>query len=496
MDRIFNSCLFQESMKMMGLKNWLHWSAWIVKYFIFMLVSVVFFTFFFSIKTGKGAVFNNSHPTCTFIFLLLYTICTISYCCMISTFFSKANSGAAAGGIIFFATYIPYFFLSSEYQDLNKGIKFASSLLHNLAMAYGCTLYSIYEGTGEGVQCSNIGSYATDDENFRMLDVYIMLIVDTVLYGIITWYVDNINPGEYGLPKPCYFFCTKWYWCGEERSTDYEEELIENGNQEMFEKIETNLEPGIRIRNLRKEFKSGGKVKVAVKGTSIDMCKNQITALLGHNGAGKTTTMNMLTGFLSPSSGNAIINGYDIKNNIEQVRKNLGLCPQHDILFDNLTVEEHLVFFATLKGCSKTEITSEVSNMIELLKLNHKKKELSSTLSGGQKRKLSVGIALIWGSEVVVLDEPTSGMDPEARRQTWDILQSQKVGRTMILSTHFMDEADLLGDKIAIMADGIIQCCGSSLFLKSKYGVGYHMTIVKNEECNVPALIDLVKKLC
>ncbi|CAD5114243.1 DgyrCDS3384 [Dimorphilus gyrociliatus] len=484
----------KESMKMMGLKNWLHWSAWITKYFLFMFISVLFYTLFFSISTSKGAVLNQSHPTCTLVFLILYTSCTISYSCMISTFFTKANSGAAAGGIIFFATYIPYFFLSSEYQTLNKGIKFASSLFHNLAMGYGCTLFSIYEGTGEGVQWSNLASYATNDENFRMLDVFIMLIVDTFLYGIITWYVDNINPGEFGIPKPWYFFCTKWYWCGGSQNISKAEDSIpEISNMEMFEKVENSSNPGIKIKNLRKEFKSGGKKKVAVKGTIIDMYEGQITALLGHNGAGKTTTMNMLTGFIPPTSGSAVINGFDIRTDIDRVRESLGLCPQHDILFDNLTVEEHLIFFASLKGCPKNEIDSEVSKMIDLLRLEDKTRELASTLSGGQKRKLSVGIALINNSKIVILDEPTSGMDPEARRQTWDILQSQRAGRTMILSTHFMDEADLLGDRIAIMADGIIQCCGSSLFLKSKYGVGYHMTIVKTPECDVTGLTKVIK---
>ena len=125
----------------------------------------------------------------------------------------------------------------------------------------------------------------------------------------------------------------------------------------------------------------------------------------------------------------------------------------------------------------------EVSEMISLLKLEDKTNVESSKLSGGMKRKLSVGIALIHGSKTVILDEPSSGVDPAARRQLWDILKSQREGRTMLLTTHFMDEADFLGDRIAIMAKGTVKCCGTSMFLKSKYGVGYHMTVVKDEKC-------------
>jgi ATP-binding cassette subfamily A (ABC1) protein 3 len=177
-----------------------------------------------------------------------------------------------------------------------------------------------------------------------------------------------------------------------------------------------------------------------------------------------------------------------------KIRESLGLCPQHDVLFDTMTVEEHLTFFAKLKGSPFHEVPQEVDHMLKVLHLEDKRLTASKDLSGGMKRKLSVGIALVAGSKFVILDEPTSGMDPEARRQAWDILQSQRAGRTMILSTHFMDEADLLGDRIAIMADGVLQCCGSSLFLKNKYGIGYHLTIVKNPICDVEKISQTIKR--
>lgn len=111
--------------------------------------------------------------------------------------------------------------------------------------------------------------------------------------------------------------------------------------------------------------------------------------------------------------------------------------------------------------------------------LMSKKRARSKTLSGGQKRGLSICIALIGGSETVILDEPTSGMDPQKRRKTWDLLIKHKKQRTMLLTTHFMDEADLLGDRIAILSSGRLECCGSSTFLKNRFGVGYHLTMVR-----------------
>ena len=188
----------------------------------------------------------------------------------------------------------------------------------------------------------------------------------------------------------------------------------------------------------------------------------------------------MLTGLIPTDSGTAIISGMDIADSMQEIRKHLGVCPQHDILYPLLTVEEHLSLFAAFKGTPRSEVAAEVEDMIQSVGLTEKRKAYSRNLSGGQKRKLSVGIAFIGGSKIVFLDEPTSGMDPYSRRFTWNVIRQHREGRVVVLTTHFMDEADLLGDRIAIMGDGQLRCCGSSLFLKRAFGVGYNMTIEKN----------------
>ena len=133
--------------------------------------------------------------------------------------------------------------------------------------------------------------------------------------------------------------------------------------------------------------------------------------------------------------------------------------------------------FASFKGTDSNLIEGQVEKMLREIDLYDVKDQLSKTLSGGQKRKLSVAIAMIGNSKIVMLDEPTSGMDTSARRRLWDMLKKNKQDRIVILTTHYMDEADILGDRIAIMAEGKVQCTGSSLFLKSRYGVGYNLVI-------------------
>eukprot|EP00475_Leptophrys_vorax_P005671 TRINITY_DN13418_c0_g2_i1.p1 TRINITY_DN13418_c0_g2~~TRINITY_DN13418_c0_g2_i1.p1 ORF type:complete len:1145 (+),score=272.12 TRINITY_DN13418_c0_g2_i1:223-3435(+) len=167
---------------------------------------------------------------------------------------------------------------------------------------------------------------------------------------------------------------------------------------------------------------------------------------------------------------------------MDNIRKVTGICPQHDVIFGLLTVEEHLRMFGLIKGVPSSELGDEINRLIHDVGLSEKRSSLAGSLSGGQKRKLCLAMAFIGGSKLVILDEPTSGMDPYSRRSTWNIIKEYRQGRTIILTTHFMDEADQLGDRIVIMSQGRIICGGSSLFLKNLYGVGYTMTITKADK--------------
>uniref|UniRef100_A0A7N9AV36 ATP-binding cassette, sub-family A (ABC1), member 3b n=1 Tax=Mastacembelus armatus TaxID=205130 RepID=A0A7N9AV36_9TELE len=430
----------KEYMRMMGLSNWLHWSAWFLMFFLFLSISVFFVTLLLCIQVSpNGAVLTYSDPTLVFVFLLVFTVATINFSFMISAFFSR----------------------------------------------------------GTGIQWHNMFDSVTVDDDFSLAQVLSLLLFDSVLYGLVAWYMEAVFPGEYGVPLPSYFFVLPSYWCSSPRMAlvnekEEEEDAEKALKGEFIEEEPAGLVSGIKIKHLAKEFKLGNKTRQAVRDLTLNMFEGQITVLLGHNGAGKTTTLSMLTGLFPPTSGRAYINGYDICQDMALIRRSLGLCPQHDVLFDNLTVREHLLFYAQLKGYSKDKIPDEVDRIIRILNLEDKRHARCKTLSGGMKRKLSIGIALIGDSKVVMLDEPTSGMDPSARRATWDLLQGEKRGRTILLTTHFMDEADLLGDRIAIMAGGELQCCGSPLFLKNKYGAGYHMVIVKDALCNVSEITRLV----
>jgi len=272
---------------------------------------------------------------------------------------------------------------------------------------------------------------------------------------------------------------------GDDRSDALDDEGDEGGDQEdtLLEPVPEGLVPFVEITDLRKVYQRGcgGSLQrtVAVNGLTLTLYRGQITCLLGHNGAGKTTTISMLTGMIVPTSGGSTVGGLSITKDQARIRRNMGVCPQHDILWDNLSVEEHLRLFATLKGVDPSELDALCYSAAEEVSLAGRGyKTLARALSGGMKRKLCVAIAFMGNPSVVYLDEPTSGMDPYSRRYVWNLLRSKKPGRVVVLTTHFMDEAELLADRIAIMAMGKLNCCGSALYLKSRSGIGYTLTTV------------------
>uniref|UniRef100_A0A1B0G2X8 ABC transporter domain-containing protein n=1 Tax=Glossina morsitans morsitans TaxID=37546 RepID=A0A1B0G2X8_GLOMM len=485
----------KEVMKIMGLDSWIHWTAWFVKCFITLGISATSIVILMKVELSDDvAVLTYTDWSVLLIFMWTYVITTICFCFMLATMFSRASTASAVVGVICFITYLPFFGTEKSYSDLSLGSKLVLSLISNTAMGFGFQLIMGHEGNGEGLQWSNLFEPINVDDDFTVGYIMLMMLTSAVIYMLICLYVEQIFPGHFGVPRKWNFPFTAQFWCGEKDYAGIED--MPNGvhitrkNSEAFELEPSGKHVGIQVKNLKKTFGP----KLAVNGLSVNMFEDDITVLLGHNGAGKTTTISMLTGMFPPSSGTAIINGSDIRTNLDGARMSMGVCPQHNVLFDDLTVADHLKFFSRLKGLKGDAIEKEVNKYLKMIELEDKRNVASKKLSGGMKRKLSVCCALCGDTKIVLFDEPSSGMDPGARRQLWNLMQAEKAGRTILLTTHFMDEADVLGDRIAIMCDGELKCCGTSFFLKKKFGSGYRLICVKRDDCNVNRVTALLRK--
>uniref|UniRef100_A0A8B9C7U6 P-type phospholipid transporter n=1 Tax=Anser brachyrhynchus TaxID=132585 RepID=A0A8B9C7U6_9AVES len=449
----------KEAMKNRGITNGVIWCTWFLDSFIVMAVS----TFLLTALIMCGQVLHYSSPLLFFLFLLTFTTATIMQCFLFSTFFSKANLAAACSGVLYFTLYLPHIVCFVWQDRMTVNLKILASLLSQVAFGFGTEYLSRYEEQGLGLQWGNIRTSPLEGDEYSFLFSIKMMLFDAFLYGILSWYLDNVFPGDYGLPQPWYFPLQESYWFG--------------SRNPKAEKTPTGLIPGVCVQNLVKIF--ANRPKPAVDGMNITFYEGQITAFLGHNGAGKTTTMSILTGLFPPTSGTVLIGGLDIQTHTDSIRQRLGMCPQYNILFNHLTVAEHILFYSQLKGRSRDEAEQELETMLEDMGLTHKRNEEAQNLSGGMQRKLSVAIAFVGEAKVVVLDEPTSGVDPYSRRSIWDLLLKYRSGRTIILSTHHMDEADILGDRIAIISHGKLFCSGSPVFLKNCFGSGFYLTLVR-----------------
>ncbi|XP_071529902.1 phospholipid-transporting ATPase ABCA3-like [Panulirus ornatus] len=498
----------RELVRLMGLDGWLVWLGWFLHAFVIIVLVSSIMTLLLKLELkptdgGTGLLPPIIEHTDTFfvwILLLLYGVSSIAFCFVIATFFSKPTLATTVGILVWLISFfIPRSLMDFKYDSLGLAPKVLSCLLPNMAMNWAFRIIAMFEGRAKGVQWSTIWETGNPRDQLAPAMILLMLVLDTVLYLLVTWYVDQVNPGVYGVPQCWYFPFQKTYWCGASGPARHDEqpedqEAPDVGYDECFESEPAGLQPGIVVKNLRKEFKTlGGQVKVAVENVNMTCYEGQCTVLLGHNGAGKTTTMSVLTGVYAPTSGYAAVSGWDISTNLKEARQEVGLCPQHNMLFVDLTVLQHLLFFGRLKGMTTKAAREEACVLMERLDLTVKRNMFGSQLSGGMKRKLCLAIALIGGSKVVILDEPSSGLDPESRRWVWDMVQGERGRRTVLVTTHHMEEADVLGDRVAIMASGRVVCAGSTLFLKNKFGDGYTLTVMMDEdEANVNTLKELV----
>jgi len=235
-----------------------------------------------------------------------------------------------------------------------------------------------------------------------------------------------------------------------------------------------NEQTGIEVSSLSKRYRRG---TVANDGISLARAPGECFGMLGPNGAGKTTLVRQITGELTPSSGQIRVFGIDAVKRPKEARRLLGIVPQEAGLFDYLTVREHLLYFGRLKGLKGESLANRVKRLMRELTLEEHGEKRASELSGGFKRKVLVGIAMLSRPRALILDEPTTGLDPHARREVWELVrrcQQDEVG--VLLTTHYMEEAECLSDRIGIISQGQLLAVGTMQELRERITSRFKLT--------------------
>ncbi|XP_074063624.1 phospholipid-transporting ATPase ABCA3-like isoform X3 [Macrotis lagotis] len=485
----------KEYLRIMGISSLLLWSSYFFTFLLFLLLNIILLTLILLVKIVEEPIICYSDGSLVFFFLMCSAIVSILFGFVISTFFNSANTAAAIGTFIYFMTCLPYIYIHSYYGVMSLHKKIFSCLLSNVAILLGIQILIASEVSEKGIHWTKFIQPVTNNDTLTIGHIIGMLIFDSFFYALLTWYIEAVFPGNYGIPHPWNFFMMNSYWFGTTTSTvemDIEDDDV--FKNPFIEEVPIDLEAQIQIKHLSKVFIINHIENCVVNDLTLNFYKGQITVLLGNHGAGKSTILSMLIGMFPPTSGEAYVCGYEISKGMVQIRKIISFCPQYDILFDHMTVADHLYFYALLKGLTLKECHKEIEQTLKFFNLEEKRNYFSRSLTAGMKRELTISIALLGDSQVIILDEPTLRMDPIIRNSTWNLLQQHKHGHTIVMTTTNMTEADLLGDRIAIMVEGELQCCGSSLFLKHKYGSGYHMIIVKEPNCDIEKISQIVEQ--
>ena len=507
----------RELMSIMGLQSWplaaAHATTYVVVFFLIAL---------FSTALLHDAVFPTTDWTVLFAFFLALLLTGIPLGFLVSAFFSRARLASIVGPFALFTMGMPrYVFFDSEESQALSAKRWAC-LLTPTAFTFAADLIATREGASRGVTWDTLY-----DDPFSLGEIMGLACVGGVLYAVAAWYLGNVLPSAHGTPLPWWFPFDAAYWrsagardargarafladgCASKGRAMLVDEFDDaNANAFGSSSMSTEaaavedaaaangaaMEPAegrraaVVIRGVSKTYNPEGGWGAwwngvsaptrAVRSLNLALYEGQVTGLVGPNGAGKSTTVAMLTGLTPPTEGDALVAGHSLRGALADARRVLGVCPQMNVLFPSLTCEEHLRVYATLKGVPAEEVEEACREKLREVGLENKARARAETLSGGMKRRLQMAMALVGPSRVVFLDEPTSGLDPTSRRDAWRLIRAAaEGGRCVVLTTHFLEEADLLCDRVAIISDGKLRCAGSPVFLKSALGDAYSLTM-------------------
>ncbi|KAK1257281.1 ABC transporter A family member 7 [Acorus gramineus] len=493
-------------MKMHGLNDGPYW---MISYAYFLVISSVYVLSLvvFGSLIGLRSFTSNNYSV-QFVFFFIYINLQIVFAFLSATFFSNVKTATAISYIYVFGSGLLGLFL---FERFIQDVTFPRKWLLCMEIV---PCFSLYRGLYELGQYSfEVDLIGTDtigwkdillnSDNYAMRDVLILMTAEWLILLVVAYYLDQVASYGSGIRKhPLWFLqnrCTK-----SERSlqrSGYDaivnsEKPDVSQESEIVEKLlmEPNENYPVICHNLRKVYRGrdGNPDKVAVEGLSLALPRGECFGMLGPNGAGKTSFISMMTGLTTSTSGTAYVQGLDISKDMDEVYTSMGVCPQHDLIWETLSGREHLLFYGRLKNLKGVALENAVKESLKKVNLHDKEvaDKLAGAYSGGMKRRLSVAISLIGNPHVVYMDEPSTGLDPASRKSLWKAVQQAKQDRVIILTTHSMEEAEFLCDRVGIFVGGNLQCIGNPKELKARYGGSYMftMTTPSNQEEEVQLL--------
>ncbi|XP_020205731.1 ABC transporter A family member 8 [Cajanus cajan] len=495
-------------MKMHGLGDGPYW---MISYGYFLAISILYMLCFVIFGSVIGLnFFRMNDYSIQFVFYFIYINLQISLAFLLASLFSNVKTATVIAYIGVFGSgllggYLFQFFVQDT--SFPRGWIIVMELYPGFALYRGLYEFSQYAFSGDALGTDGMRWGDLSDGTNGMKEILIIMFVEWLLVLFFAYYIDQVLSS--GSRKSPLFFLKGFQ---KKPHSSFRKPSIQRQGSKVFiqiEKPDVNqerekveqllLEPALNqaivCDNLRKVYpgRDGNPEKIAVRGLSLALPQGECFGMLGPNGAGKTSFINMMIGLTKPTSGTAFVQGLDIRTHMDGIYTSMGVCPQHDLLWESLTGREHLLFYGRLKNLKGSALTQAVEESLKSVNLFYGgvADKQAGKYSGGMKRRLSVAISLIGDPRVVYMDEPSTGLDPASRKNLWNVVKRAKQDRAIILTTHSMEEAEVLCDRLGIFADGSLQCIGNPKELKARYGGTYvfTMTTSMNHEKDVENLV-------
>ncbi|OEL30253.1 ABC transporter A family member 8 [Dichanthelium oligosanthes] len=511
-------------MKMHGLGDGPYWIIYYMYFLIFSMVYLIVFVIFGSI-IGVD-FFKINDYSIQFVFFFSFINLQIVMAFLASSFFSKVNTAQTIAYLYIFGSGL---IAGNLIRNFIEGGKFPRHWITVLEIIPAFSLYrGLYELGQYAIITSETGNPGMrwsdlNDHTNGMRDVLIIIILEWLILLPIAYYLDHAaSIGHRSSPLSIIKRLLKkdpaWRRITVNEIAD-KDVHVEMEKLDIIKERETvdqvlqqqTSDYAVVCDDLKKVYhgKDGNPDKFAVQGVSLALPYGECLGILGPNGAGKSSFISMMIGFVKPTSGNAFVRGFNIQNDMEKIYSSMGVCPQNDMLWETLTGREHLQFYGRLKGLSGSSLdlaVDESLRSVNLLLGGAPDKQVKK-YSGGMRRRLSVAISLIGDAkvllatesnvsigpqvaaadtviapQVVYMDEPSTGLDPASRKSLWSAVKQAKQDRAIILTTHSMEEAETLCDRLCIMVDGSLQCIGTPKELIARYGGYYVLTMTTPPE--------------
>ncbi|KAK2664000.1 hypothetical protein Ddye_002574 [Dipteronia dyeriana] len=485
-------------MKMHGLGDGPYW---MISYAYFLTISSIYMLCFVVFGSVIGLkIFTLNDYSIQFVFYFIYINLQISLAFLVAALFSSVKTAAVIAYICVFGTgllggYLFQFFIQDD--TFPRAWIIVMELYPGFALYRGLYEFGQYSFRGNYLGIDGMTWGNLSDSGNGMREVLIIMAVEWLVVLCVAYYIDQVVSSG-GVKGPL-FFLQKF----RKKSPSFRRPSLRRQDSKVFvqmdkpdvvqetEKVEQLLlEPStshaIICDNLKKIYpgRDGNPEKLAVRGLSLALPPGECFGMLGPNGAGKTSFISMMIGLTKPTSGTAFVQGMDIKTDMDRIYTSMGVCPQHDLLWETLTGREHLLFYGRLKNLKGSALTQAVEESLKGVNLFNGgvADKQAGKYSGGMKRRLSVAISLIGDPKVVYMDEPSTGLDPASRNSLWNVVKRAKQGRAIILTTHSMEEAEVLCDRLGIFVDGGLQCIGNPKELKARYGGSYVFTMTTSAD--------------